>query len=130
MKRYADKNTSLQELKDLVIGFGEDRNWRKHHTPKNLAMSIAVEAAELMEHYLWERKGDPDRQEIADELSDIIFNCLNFAVVADIDVAEAFERKYQKMNQKYPTKIFNKHNDSLKDYERIKKAYRKKNGKI
>ncbi len=120
-----DNDTTIQELKELVDTFSKDRNWQRHHNPKNLSMSIVVEAAELMEHYQWERDGQPNQQEVADELSDIIFNCLMFAVGQDIDIASSFKSKYKRLLKKYPVTIFNKDNDSLKDYDRIKKAYRK-----
>lgn len=119
-----DAHTTLQELKEMVDKFGKDRHWQHHHTSKNLSMGIVIEAAELMEHFQWERDGEPDAEAIADELSDVIFNCLNFALINNIDVATAFHNKYQKLVKKYPAAIFNKNNDSRKDYDRIKKAYR------
>lgn len=114
----------------MVDKFSQDRNWQRHHNPKNLSMAIAIEAAELMEHYQWEREGKLDAGEIADELSDIIFNCLMFAVSQDIDIASSFKSKYGRLLKKYPTTIFNKNNDSPEDYDRIKKAYRAGPSKI
>lgn len=119
-----DTNTSFQELKDLVQKFADERNWGKHHAPKNLAMNIAIEAAELMEHYVWERDGEPDKAAVADELADVVFNCLNFAVTQDIDISSAFMAKFERLQKKYPTTIFNKQNDSLDDYQKIKQQYR------
>ena len=119
-----DTTTTFQELKDIVAKFGADRNWAKHHAPKNLAMNIAIEAAELMEHYVWERDGEPDKLEVADELADVIFNCLNFAASQDIDITTAFMNKFERLQKKYPTTIFNKDNDNLDDYQKIKKQYR------
>ncbi len=124
MSKRTDAETTLQELKDLVEQFSKERNWEKHHAPKNLAMNIAIEAAELMEHYVWERDGEPDKQEVTDELADIIFNCLNFAVTNNIDIASAFIDKLERIRKKYPTDVFNDSNDSLEDYQKIKKAYR------
>lgn len=124
MNKQTDNNTTLQELKDIVEKFTKDRNWGKHHAPKNLAMNIAIEAAELMEHYVWERDGEPDKAEVADELADVLFNCLNFAITQDIDLAKAFLSKFERLEKKYPTTIFNKDNDSLDDYQKIKQAYR------
>jgi NTP pyrophosphatase (non-canonical NTP hydrolase) len=120
-----DKTATIQELKDLVEKFGKDRNWGKHHSAKNLSMNIAIEAAELMEHFVWERDGDLDMDEVASELADVVFNCMNFAVSADIDITEAFLKKYQKLQAKYPVEIFNEKNDSLDEYQRIKQEYRK-----
>ena len=124
MSNKTDAETTLQELKDIVAKFGKDRNWGKHHSAKNLAMNIAIEAAELMEHYVWERDGEPDKHEVADELADVVFNCLNFAASQDIDITRAFMDKFERLQKKYPTTIFNKSNDSLDDYQKIKKQYR------
>jgi dCTP diphosphatase len=124
MKGKTDAETTIAELKQLVAQFSQERNWGKHHGPKNLAMNIAIEAAELMEHYVWERDGDPDKAEVADELADIVFNCLNFAATQDIDISTAFMSKFQRLQQKYPTEIFNDTNDSLDDYQKIKQRYR------
>ncbi len=126
MNKFSDSTTTIQQLKDFVDIFVKDRNWQRHHSPKNLAMNIAIEAAELMEHFQWERDGEADMEAVADELADVIFNCLNFASVTNIDIAEAFISKYNKLGKKYPIEVFNAHNDSLKDYDRIKKAYRAK----
>lgn len=119
-----DESTTIAELKALVEKFAKDRHWQKHHSSKNLAMNIAIEAAELMEHFVWERDGEPDKDEYAAELVDIIFNCLNFAAVNNIDISEVFMKKYEKLQKKYPLEIFNEHNDSLEDYHRIKRQYR------
>jgi dCTP diphosphatase len=120
-----DSRTSIQELKDLVIVFGKDRHWQRHHTPKNLAMGIAIEAAELMELYQWDLAGKPNMDEVADELADILFNVLNFAQSENLDITESFIKKYNKLLKKYPAEVFNSDTDKLDDYRRIKKAYRK-----
>lgn len=125
----ADGETTLQELKDLAEEFSKERSWQKHHKPRNLSMNIAVEAAELMEHYLWERDEGPDRREIADELSDVILSCLLFAVAEDIDISRSFRDKLARIKKKYPTTIFNEKNDSLEAYQKIKQEYRRKGGK-
>ncbi len=122
MKR--DREVTIQELKDLVDKFSAERNWQKHHAPKNLAMNIAIEAAELMEHYVWDRAGEPDKQEVADELADVLFNVLNFASTQRIDLATAFMDKFEKLEKKYPVEKFNVDRDDLDEYRRIKKTYR------
>lgn len=126
MKNYSDESTNIKQLKDLVDKFAKDRNWEKHHTNKNLSMNIAIEAAELMEHFQWEREGAPDMEAVSDELADVIFNCLNFAITNKIDIASSFVKKYEKLLVKYPVEIFNQTNDSVDDYDKIKKAYRNK----
>ncbi len=120
----SDGDTTIQELQELVTKFAADRHWQRHHTPKNLTMNLVIEATELMEHYVWERGGDPDKEEVADELADVVFNILNFAEHENIDITKAFIKKYEKLLKKYPVELFHEGRDSLEDYHRIKKAYR------
>ncbi|HLZ15068.1 MAG TPA: nucleotide pyrophosphohydrolase [Candidatus Saccharimonadales bacterium] len=121
-----DDTTTIQELKNLIVRFRDERGWRTHHSPKNLAMSIAIEAAELMEHFQWDDYSGANKQDIADELSDVLLYCLNLADVLDIDVATAYRSKLQRAIEKYPTTIFSPDHDSAEEYVRIKKAYRAK----
>jgi dCTP diphosphatase len=119
-----DKDTTLQELKDLIDDFAKERGWDKHHTPKNLAISITLEAAELLEHFQWDDYQKNDKQALADELADVLCYAFNFALVCDIDVTTAYKNKLAKAAKKYPTEIFNPENDSHDDFFRIKKEYR------
>lgn len=119
-----DAETNLQELKELVIQMREERNWNKHFTPKNTATSIAIEAAELLEHYQWDLLIKEDREAIASELADILIFCFHFATLYDFDIATIFKAKLEKAKQKYPAELF-QDRDGLEDYHRIKKQYRK-----
>lgn len=121
-----DKDTTIQELKDLIEAFAKERNWKKHHTPKNLAISIAIEAAELMEHFQWDEYQKNDKEAIADELADILTYLCNFANVCGIDMATAYKNKLEKSAKKYPVELFNKAHDHEDHYFRIKENYRKK----
>jgi dCTP diphosphatase len=121
-----DRDTTLQELKDLAAGFRDERNWQVHHSPKNLAVSIAIEAAELMEHFQWDDYGEDDKKAVAAELADILIYCMSFADTLDIDVASSFQDKLNAAAVKYPVSTFNATHDDPADYVRIKKAYRKK----
>ena len=121
-----DANTTIQELKDLVTAFRDERGWRTHHTPKNLAMSIAIEAAELMEHFQWDEYSAHDKQEVADELGDVLAYCLNLADILGIDVSTAYRAKLAKAAQKYPADIFRPGHDDAEAYNRIKRTYRAK----
>jgi len=101
-----DGETTLAELKALVQAFSQERDWERFHSPKNLSMALAAEAAELMEHFLWdtpeaseERAG---KTEVADELADIVVYALEFANITGIDLARAIEVKMRKNAQKYP----------------------------
>jgi len=121
-----DKTATVQKLKDLVQKFSKERNWDKHHTPRNLAVSIAIEAAELMEHFQWDDSREKNTAELEGELADIVSYCLYFAVANKIDIAKAIEKKLDKVSKKYPVEMFNHETDDRKEYWRIKKNYRNK----
>lgn len=102
----ADENTSVKELRELVAAFVAEREWERFHTPKNLAMSIAIEAAELMELFQWrggeELLDDLQRRELQRELADVVIYCLAMANAAGIDLADAVREKIKHNAQKYP----------------------------
>jgi dCTP diphosphatase len=105
-----DQQTTLGDLRQAVRAFVAARNWEIFHSSKNLAMSIAIEAAELMEHFQWSSPqesqhylADPyNRQEVAEELADILIYCLSFANQAEIDVSQAVLAKLSKNELRFP----------------------------
>lgn len=96
-----DESTTIGDLKKLVGEFREERNWLGLDTPRSLAISIAIEAAELLEHFQWENQPKAT-EKIADELADVFIYCLGFSLTQQIDVSEALTRKLQKNRIKYP----------------------------
>ena len=94
--------------------FAAEREWDQFHTPKNLATSISVEAAELLELFQWSRgqKGwdevsDPSiRAKVEDELADILLYVIRFADKAEIDLETIAERKIASNGEKYPAERF------------------------
>ena len=106
MEAKGDSETTLQDLKDAVQAFVRERDWERFHSPKNLSMALAAEAAELMEHFLWdtlEASHEKARKEdVADELADILLYLLEFANMTGIDVSEAVASKAKKNALKYP----------------------------
>ncbi len=106
----ADSTTTLAELRKLVADFVEKRDWNQFHSPKNLSMSLAIEAAELMEHFQWltldESRAIADQPqklaEVADELADVLCYALALANELQIDLAAAIRAKMEKNAQKYP----------------------------
>ncbi len=106
----ADEQTTIRDLRRCVADFIRERDWEQFHDPKNLAMAIATEAAELMEHFRWVKNDDAlasladplKRNEVADELADILAFLLSFANVADIDLSTALRTKMEKNTRKYP----------------------------
>lgn len=120
----SDKDTTLQDLKDAFEQFKADRQWHKYHSPKNLAASIAIEAAELLEHYQWQ-DDDDDKDEVASELADVIMYCLSFASETQIDISEAVKTKLDEISKRFPAETFGKESD-LQEYYKIKKQRRGK----
>ena len=121
-----DKTATIKQLKDAVLKWRNERNWSKHHSPKNLAVSIAVEAAELLEHFQWDDyKNNYDKKEIERELADIIIYCLFFASTNKIDITKSVIEKLDYISKKYPVGIFNHNGGNLNKYYKIKKSYRK-----
>ncbi len=109
-----DKTTTVAELIKLVDDFVAERRWEPFHDPKNLSASIAIEAAELMEHFQWLRsdqldsvREDPQAlKEIRDELADVVAYVLSFASTMSIDVSAALEEKMKQNAFKYPANRF------------------------
>jgi NTP pyrophosphatase (non-canonical NTP hydrolase) len=104
-----DNETVVQELKEAVKEFARERDWAQFHSPKNLAMGLAIEASELMEHFLWkttEESEKPDDPEaVSRELADIFIFTLNLAARLDIDLAAVTERKLEENAEKYPADL-------------------------
>lgn len=105
-----DQTTTVAECRALVREFVDERDWRQFHTPKNLAMALAIEAAELMEHFQW-IDGETSRAvaddadklaAVADELADVMCYAMAMANELDIDVAAAMAAKMAKNRAKYP----------------------------
>ncbi len=106
-RKLVDATATIHELKTLVDRFVQERSWSSFHLPKNLAMSIAIESAELMEHFQWvnpEISPDPMSHDspVAQELADVIAYSLALANVLRIDVSRALEFKMELNKAKYP----------------------------
>ncbi len=109
-----DDVTTIAELKKLMEDFVTEREWQPFHDPKNLSMSIAIEAAELMEHFQWltnHEAGDirdspDDMQQVREELADVVAFVLSFANALDIDISNALRDKMVKNAEKYPAERF------------------------
>ena len=106
----ADEKTTIKELIDCVAEFEAERDWKQFHAPKNLAMGLAIETGELLEHFQW-LTGDESRQVVNDdkqmdlireELADIFCYLLNLAYEMQIDLSESFYEKMKKNALKYP----------------------------
>ena len=92
----------MKELKEKLIEFQSERDWKKFHTPENLAKSISIEAAELLELFQWGK--EYDFGEVADELADVLIYCIYMADAMDFDIKEIIHNKMAKNAIKYPVK--------------------------
>jgi dCTP diphosphatase len=109
-----DIHTTVGALRQAVAGFVNEREWQPFHTPKNLSMSIAIEAAELMEHFQWltaeeahATADDPgERAALADELADVIIYCLSLSNALDLDISSAVLGKLQTNEHRFPADEF------------------------
>ncbi len=105
-----DASTTIQQLRDRVRRFVAERNWQSYHSPKNISMAMAIEVAELMEHFQWLTNDasrlvghNPDQLELVrDELADVLCYVLALANELDIDVSQALHTKMEKNERKYP----------------------------
>jgi NTP pyrophosphatase (non-canonical NTP hydrolase) len=110
----ADEHTSVAELRRLVRAFVDERDWQQFHSPKNLSMALAIEAAELMEHFQWitpdasrEVGAEADKLlAIGEELSDVLCYVLAIANELELDLATALREKMKKNASKYPVADF------------------------
>lgn len=103
-----DTITTVETLKKKVEDFVQERDWQQYHSLKNLSMDIAIEAAELMELFVWVDGKDSTQiletknQEVQEEVADIAFALLNFCNRAGIDLSQAMQQKMALNAQKYP----------------------------
>jgi len=104
-----DKDITVEELKNIVKKFCEDRDWDQFHDPKELAIGISTEANELLQIFRFKDKKQMDdlmmsdkKQEVEEELADVVYFALRFAQMNNIDLSAAIEKKIEKNNKKYP----------------------------
>ena len=102
------KVTSLEELRERLAAFAAARDWEQFHSPKNLAMALAAEAGELLEHFQWlteeQSAALPEtaRDEVALEIADVLLFLLRLADRLGIDPLQAGARKLEINARKYP----------------------------
>ncbi|QGJ71295.1 MazG nucleotide pyrophosphohydrolase [Planctomycetales bacterium 10988] len=105
-----DQETTVGELREMVGQFVGERDWHRFHTPKNISMAMAIEVAELMEHFQW-LEGEPSREigndpeklaAVGEELADVL--CYAFALANELglEVGPIIRKKMIKNRQKYP----------------------------
>jgi len=103
-----DAQGDIAKMQHMVAQFVDEREWGQFHTPKNLSIDIAVEAAELMEIFMWATDAESvdllksRKADIEDECADVLIGLLAFVNAAQIDLISAFMQKLEKTKAKYP----------------------------
>lgn len=99
---------NLEELQKKIIAFRDERDWKQFHKPKDLAVALSLEASEVLEHFLWKNEAEiaeylkTYKEEIGDEMGDVLNYLLVMANDFGIDLADATDKKIDKNAQKYP----------------------------
>ena len=105
-----DHNTNIQELKQKVKDFCDERDWDQYHNAKELAIGIVTEASELLDHFRFKSESEIDamlkepikREQISDEIADTFYFVLRLAQRYNIDLTTELDKKLQKNKEKYP----------------------------
>lgn len=103
-------STDFEGIQQKIVAFRDARDWKQFHNPKDLALSLVLESAELMEHFQWKNQGEvldhikKNKEDIEDELADVLYWVLLIAHDLDINLEEASNRKLQKNDEKYDVK--------------------------
>lgn len=99
---------SVEDLKKQIIEFRDARDWKQFHNPKDIALSLVLEATEVMEHFQWKSEEEikeylkTNKDEIGEELADVLYWVLLMSHDLEIDILDALEQKIKKNESKYP----------------------------
>ena len=124
MKKYSE----IKELQEKINRWVSERGWEKFQKPKDLAISLSLEAAEVLEHFQWKNDKDvkkhlsENKSVVADELADVAIYLLKLADKTDVNLGEAIVQKLIKQAKKYPIKTVKRKN--LAEYYKIKNSSR------
>ena len=100
--------TDLEELQRKIIEYRDERNWKQFHNPKDVSISLALEAAELMEHFQWKSPAEmrehlmKNHSKVSDELMDVLYWVQLMANDLNVDIKKSFDRKMAENEAKYP----------------------------
>lgn len=98
----------IQQLTQKIVKFRDNRDWKQFHNPKDVALSLVLEATEVLEHFQWKNGKDIDeyvkknKEEISEELADVLYWVLLMSHDLDIDIKKSLERKLKINDKKYP----------------------------
>lgn len=100
--------SEIERLTKLITEYRDARDWKQFHNPKDMALSLVLEAAEALEHFQWKNKEEIEeyiknkKGEIGEELADVLYWVLLMSHDFKIDIADALEHKMEKNDKKYP----------------------------
>ncbi len=100
--------SDLEKLRQLVEAFRDERDWKQFHNPKDMAISLTLEAAEFLEHFQWKNEQEiathleRNKEQVEDELADVLYWVLLISADLEIDLGKALESKLAKSAIKYP----------------------------
>ena len=97
-----------QETIDMVLKFRDDRNWKQFHNPKDLAISVSLEASELLEVFQWSADDlfcENKKEKIEEELADVLNYCILMADACGLDLDEIIQAKVKRNSEKYPVEL-------------------------
>lgn len=95
----------LKQIEDRIRKFNEDRDWDQFHSPVNMAKSISIEAAELLECFQWSNENF-NLEDVKDELADVMNYCIQMCHVLNVDIVDILNAKLDKTEKKYPVNKF------------------------
>ena len=121
-----DDKTTIKQLKELVKEFCEERDWDQYHNAKDLAIGIITESSELLEHFRFKSEEEVNglfknkikKDEISEELADVLFFILRLAEKYHIDLSDELKKKLEKNIQKYPIEKAKGSNKKYTEYEK------------
>lgn len=100
--------SDIKSLTGKIIKFRDERDWKQFHNPKDVALSLVLEAAEVLEHFQWKSRDEiekyieKNKDDIGEELADVLYWVLLMAHDLRIDIKDALEKKVKKNKEKYP----------------------------
>jgi len=98
----------IEDLINKIVAFRDARDWKQFHNPKDVSLSLVLEAGEVMEHFQWKNKEEieqyikTDKEHIAEELADVLYWVLLMSHDLDINILDALDKKIKKNEEKYP----------------------------
>ena len=101
MTIFEKRSKKMKNTINRVRKFRTDREWDQFHSPSNLAKAISIEAAELLEEFLWDNE-NYNKQNVEEELADVMIYCIHMANALDVNIEDIINMKMDKNEMKYP----------------------------